>query len=146
MEEIILRAKAGPPKSKLVGNHIEVTKTLENASIVETHKSRRITGKQSLNATIVRRQLVAAVKAGKDKTRAKGREEMKRVADGLMDHSNAHGIALNAGFSNQRKTLSIEVVALSVDNRGTSASESKVAQTIRLAQIITHLKQHGVIT
>ena len=63
----------GPPVSKLVGNHVVVSKALENASIVETHKSRRITGKQSLNATMVRRELIAAVQAANTKPREKAR-------------------------------------------------------------------------
>jgi hypothetical protein len=143
MEEIILKAKAGPPVSKLVGNHIEVTKTLENASIVETQKSRRITGKQSLNATIVRRRLNAAVKAGKDKTRAQGKQELKRVVDGLVDHANTMGVALKAGFKRQLLTLTNDLVELTIDPAHERADREE--QIVRLNQVVGLLRTNGVI-
>jgi len=74
MEEIILKAKMGPLVSKLVGNHTVVSKALEDASIVETHKNRRITGKQSLKAAMVRREVLAAVKAARKKDQSTRQE------------------------------------------------------------------------
>jgi len=74
MEEIILKAKMGPPVSKLVGNHVVVEKTLQNASIVETHKgqNRRITDKKPISHAMLERRIKAAVDDAKGKTKAQG--------------------------------------------------------------------------
>ena len=71
MEEIILKAKMGPPVSKLVNHHFVVTKEVSSASLVETLKNRRITGKQSLNTNMIKRELVAAVRHARNRQREK---------------------------------------------------------------------------
>jgi uncharacterized protein YicC (UPF0701 family) len=143
MEEIILKAKAGPPVSKLVGNHVEVTKALENASIVETHKSRRITGKQSLNATMVRRELIATVKAAKNKTKREGKQLMKEAVDGLMEQANTMGKNLKADLHRQLKTLTSELVGLKYDPEHERADREE--QIVRLTQVVALLRTNGVI-
>jgi uncharacterized protein YicC (UPF0701 family) len=143
MEEIILKAKAGPPVSRLVGNHVEVTKALENASIVEKHTKRRITGKQSLNATMVRRELLATVKAAKEKTKAEGKKLMKQAVDGLMEQANTHGKNLKADFHRQMKTLTNELVELKYDPAHERADREE--QIVRLNQVLALLRANGVI-
>jgi len=143
MEEIILKAKAGPPVSKLVGNHVEVTKGLVDATIVEKHKSRRITGKQSLKAAMVRRELIATVKAARDKTKREGKQLMKEAVDGLIEQANTHGKNLKADFHRQLKTLTNELVESKYDPEHERADREE--QIVRLNQVVALLRTNGVI-
>ena len=125
--------------SRLVGNHIEVTKGLVDATIVEKHKSRRITGKQSLNANMVRRELVATVKAAKKKTKREGKQLMKEAVDGLMARANKQGADLKANFVRQLHTIASE---LAETNYGPADKEEQIA---RLKQVVDILRANGAI-
>ncbi len=96
MEEIILQAKAGPPKSRLVGNHIEVTKKLANASIVETYKKRRLTGKQPLSVAMAEQRIKAAIRAATDRTKVQAQAHLKKMANHMNELSNFHGKQMTA--------------------------------------------------
>ena len=139
MEEIILKAKAGPPVSRLVGNHVEVTKALENASIVETHKSRRITGKQSLNATMVRRELIATVKAAKNKTKREGKQLMDKAVAGLVILANKQAIDIKAKHHTQIRKIANDLLGVDYEPAG------KQEQDAMLGKIMDILKTNGAI-
>ena len=139
MEEIILKAKAGPPVSRLVGNHVEVTKGLVDATIVEKHTKRRITGKQSLNAAMVRRELIATVKAASKKTKRQGKHLVKEAVDGLMTLANKQGVDLKANFVRQLHTIASE---LAETNYGPANKEEQIA---RLKQVVDILRANGAI-
>ena len=139
MEEIILKAKMGPPVSKLVNHHVVVTKALTSASLVETHKSRRITGKQSLNATMVKRELIAAVRHARKQTKREGKITMKKVVDGIVSNANALGANLKAKYIAQLRTIATELVETVYEPND---EEERVH---RLNQIVNILRLNGAI-
>ena len=139
MEEIILKAEMGPPVSKLVNNHVVVTKALSSASLVETHKSRRITGKQSLNATMVKRELVAAVRHARKQTKREGKATMKTAVDASASLANAHGATLKAKFIAQLKTIATELVESEYE------PNDEAERIQRLNQIVNILRTNGAI-
>ena len=136
MEEIILKAKAGPPVSRLVGNHVEVTKGLVDASIVETHKKRRITGKQSLNANMVRRELLAVVQAAKKKTKREGKQLMDETVVKLVTLANKQGADIKAKFIDELQSIAVDLTL----SEGDPTKKEKA-----LKRIFVILRANGVI-
>jgi hypothetical protein len=139
MEEIILKAKMGPPVSKLVNHHVVVTKELSSASLVETHKSRRITGKQSLNANTVKRELVAAVRHARKQTKREGKATMKKVVDGIVSLANTHGANLKAKYIAELRMIATELVESIYE------PNEEAERVQRLNQIVNILRLNGAI-
>jgi hypothetical protein len=137
MDEIILKAKAGPPVSRLVGNHVEVTKGLVDASIVEKHANRRITGKQSLTAAMVRRELIATVKAAKKKTKKEGKKLMDEAVNGMAENANKHGATIKANHLKQLKKIAAELLGVDYESSGTDG------QTATLQRVMDILRANG---
>jgi len=143
MEEIVLRAKIGPPVTKIVGRDVVIEKPLAAASLVERHlgANRRLKGKQPLQAATVERRIQAAVAEAKGKTKAEGAAHLKLVIDGLISHANKMGGAMEATHKQQvaSVTRNIEraIEALGSVKADSAAKDAKIAELTRLVSGIS---------
>jgi hypothetical protein len=93
MEEIVLKAKMGPPVTKIVGGDIVVEKSLQGASLLERHKgaNRRIRGKQGLANVVTEQRIREATEATKSKTKQEAAVHLRTSVDGLVRMANEMG-------------------------------------------------------
>ena len=139
MEEIILKAKMGPPVSKLVNHQVVVTKELSSASLVKTHRNRRISGKQNLNTYMIKRELVAAVRHARKQTKREGKLTMKKVVDGIVSNANTQGT-----YSKAPIVAKINAMIYDLMDEG-SGNDSEIATAQRVGKIMALIKSVEVI-
>ena len=140
MEEIILKAKMGPPVSKLVHHHIVVTKELSSASLVETRKMRRINRKQIMNTTAAKRELIEAVRIAKKQTKREGKKTLKRIVDGIHINANKNlAPAIKADTLEKIHVLIEEIMGESV------TADNEYTTTLRAGKIVALMRTLEVI-
>ena len=120
MEEIVLKAKIGPPVTRIVGGDIVVEKPLQGASLVERHAgaNRRITGKQSMAKAVTERRIGAATAATKSKTKGEAAEQLRLSVDGLVRQANEMGEKLKKKNKEEVDNLTGHISNITTELKG----------------------------
>ncbi len=135
-----MKAKMGPPVSKLVNHHVVVTKELTSASLVETYKKRKIVGKQSPSEYEAKRELIEAVRIARRQTKREGKKTLKRIVDGIHINANKNlAPAIKADTLEKIHVLIEEIMGESV------TADNEYTTTLRAGKIVALMRTLEVI-